>query len=257
MKRILIVNADDCNLTQGVTEAILDCHDRGIVTSTTILVNLPVDSRMVRETKKRQSLGIGIHLNITLGRPVSNPKKIKSLLDPSDCFRKFQSLLKPPRPKADEIFHEYQSQIELFQKIFGRRPTHADTHHQVHDDPYFFQVIIRVARENRLPIRRSQLMRQSGLLKKTGVRSTDFIFGNLRPEGHWTSEAVRAILPNLPNGISEIICHPGRNDSDLKSISSFTAGRETEWRIFRSKRLKAAVQRSGIVLSHYGLYDTG
>lgn len=87
-------------------------------------------------------------------------------------------------------------------------------------------------------------------------RSTDYLFGNLTVEGYWRPEPLQTILKNLPDGTSEIMCHPGENDAALRAISSFTSGREAEWKIFRSPALKDFVTRQGITLTHFGLCYT-
>lgn len=156
MKRVLIVNADDCNLTSGVTAAILECHDRGIVSSTTFLVNLPVAGKTIRQIRRRPRLGVGIHLNITLAKPVSSLSNVRSLVGADGNFRKAKDQRRR-LPKPAELAVEYQNQILRFQQIFGRHPTHLDTHHQIHDHPHFFRVLTEVARRNRLPVRRSRL----------------------------------------------------------------------------------------------------
>lgn len=249
MKRYLIVNADDCNLTPGVTRAILDCHDRGILTSTTFMINLPVAEQTVREILKRKSLGVGIHLNVTLGKPVSEPGKVSSLLDGS-TFKKLkeqQSIL----PREKDLETEYQNQINLFRIIFGRKPTHLDTHHQVHDLPFFYEVLRKVALQNNVPMRRSVLMRQATTRK--GVRTTPFFLGNLTAEGYWREEALTNVLSNLPEAVSEIMCHPGKIDRDLKQISSFTTGREVEYRLFSSPAFRSLAARQGVTLTHFGV----
>jgi predicted glycoside hydrolase/deacetylase ChbG (UPF0249 family) len=244
MKRSLIVNADDCNLTPGVTQAILDCHDHGILTSTTFMISLPVESSTVRALKSRKNLGVGIHLNVTLGKPVSAAASIKSLLSPDGRFRKFQDQMKK-LPKLADVAREYQAQVHRFRKIFGCEPTHLDTHHQVHDHPLFLEALTQTALKNKLPLRRSRL--------KVEAKTTDFIFGNLTVEGYWRKEPLETILENLPQGTSEIMCHPGKNDAALRAISSFTSGREEEWKLFRSPALKDFAARQGITMSHFGL----
>lgn len=249
MKRYLIVNADDCNLTPGVTEAILDCHDSGILTSTTLMVNLPFESRTVRSLMKSPLLGLGIHLNVTLGRPVSRPSQISSLVAGS-IFRKRhpqQTVL----PRFQELVLEYQNQIDFFRKIFKKKPTHLDTHHQMHDHPFFYDALYRIAQQNDLPIRRSVLMRQAATPKN--VRTTDYFFGNLTVEGFWREAPLHTLLTHLPEGTSEIMCHPGKDDDDLRAVSSFTTGREMEWQLFSHPRFKPILKDSGVILTHFGM----
>ncbi|HXV27697.1 MAG TPA: ChbG/HpnK family deacetylase [bacterium] len=265
MKRVLIVNADDCNLTPGVTRAILKCHDEGIVSSTTWMVNLPFTPDTVRSVLKRRGLGVGIHLNVTLGMPVSSPQKVRSLIDSEGRFSKLQKQLGKLPEKRDLVI-EYASQVEKFKKIFGRYPTHLDTHHQVHDHPLFFHALIQVAIRYGLPIRRSSLMRSPHLYpppnklgrgKEGGAwKTTDFFFGNFSPAGYWKRDALETVLETLPEGTSEIMCHPGYHDRDLGAISSFTEGREQEFRLLRSGYLRKKLNELEINLQHFGLFYT-
>lgn len=249
MKRFLIVNADDCNLTPGVTRAILDCHDTGILTSTTFMISLPVEPETVKAVLSRKNLGVGIHLNVTMGRPVSAPDEIASLLGEGGKFKKLGEQT-GRLPKAAHLALEYQNQINRFRKILGRMPTHLDTHHQVHDHDFFYEVLKNVARKNQLPLRRSMRMRDPQ--KAKGVKSTDHFFGNLTVEGYWRDEPLKTVLINLPEGISEIMCHPGIHDRDLENVSSFTSGRAAEYRLFRSPALRRLTASLGIALTHFG-----
>jgi hypothetical protein len=261
VKRLLIVNADDCNLTPGVTEAILECHERGIVSSTTWLVNLPIDEKSLKAIRGCKRLGIGVHLNVTLGSPVSLRTRVKTLLESGGSFKKFQKQM-ARLPKESELALEYAGQIRLFQEIFGRLPTHLDTHHQLHDHPLFFRALMKVASQYRLPIRRSRLMLahrfypypvKRGGGKEGGTwRTTDFFFGNFSPSGYWRREALETLLRNLPEGMSEIMCHPGRNTQALRALSSFTTGREEEFRLFRSGDLRKILKDHSIELTHFG-----
>lgn len=248
MKRILIVNADDCNLTAGVTEAILDCHDHGILTSTTFMANLPADPSLLLELRGRKKLGVGIHLNVTLGEPVSSPAKIRSLLDHEERFKKLPARLDAD-PQSGHLYEEYENQILRFRKLLGRLPTHCDTHHHLHAYPVFCRVLEALARKFKLPVRRS------GVLRNTVT--TDYFFGNLSAQGFWRPEKLEVILRYLPEGVSEAMCHPGRNDKTLQSVSSFTDGREKEWRLFRNPELRERLRQQGIRLGHFGTCYTG
>ena len=154
----LIINADDCNLTPGVTRGILKSHDEGILTSTTVLINLPLEEKTVRELKMRRELGLGIHLNVTLAGPVSRVSRIPSLLKPGGIFCRPPDYQEKP-PSVKEIITEYEAQIRLFEKRFQKLPDHLDTHHHLHDHPLFFGALASVAKKWKLPIRRSRTRR--------------------------------------------------------------------------------------------------
>ncbi|MFZ5801904.1 MAG: carbohydrate deacetylase [Candidatus Omnitrophota bacterium] len=249
--RALILNADDCNLTRGVTEAILECHQRGIVSSTTCLINMPLKERLLKKIASQKRLGLGLHLNITLGAPVSPWRSVLSLLSADRQFDR--SLLNPCRfPKAGEVFREYENQLCLFRKFFRRLPTHLDTHHQLHDHRFYFAILYRLARKYRLPIRRSWGVRIPGL----GIRTSDHLFGGLGSKRGWSRGKFGRLLRTLPPGLTEVMCHPGKNDPDLKKASSMTAAREIECRIFRDPKWKRILKQRGIFLTHYGLWYT-
>ena len=251
MTKILIVNADDGNLTAGVTQAILDCHDKGILSSTTWMINLPHSSSRVREVKSRAHLGVGVHLNLTLGEPVSERSEIPSLLTDEGRFRKVGPQLEK-LPRAAEVRLEYRAQIEKFRKLFGRLPTHLDTHHQVHDHPFYLAILSDIANDYHLPLRRSKLLAEPTAYNFHFL-TTDSLWGDLNPAGYWRRPGLESVLHHLPKGISEVMCHPGRNDKDLQVLSSFTVGREEEMKLISDPSLRALLQKLGITLSHYGV----
>ncbi len=243
MTRYLIVNADDCNLTPGVTRAILECHETGIVSSTTWMANLPADAAGLRQIRKSRSLGVGIHLNITLGSPSAGVKRVSSLLDENGKFRR-----RPQRVKAGDVETEWRAQIRLFKKMMGRLPTHLDTHHHLHAQSLYLKIIRRLSAEFRLPFRRPFPVS----IQSRDV--TDSFFGDLNVQRYWKKPALMRCLKRLPEGTSEMMCHPGYVDAALRRISSLTTGRGQERRLFAQPSLRKWLAREGIQLVHYGLW---
>src|SRR5437773_6430372 len=82
MMRRLIVNADDFGLTPLVSAGILTAHRHGIVSSTTTLVTVAIDDDSVSALRD-SGLGVGLHVNLTLGRPLSRGR---SLVDAKGRF---------------------------------------------------------------------------------------------------------------------------------------------------------------------------
>lgn len=249
--RLLIINADDCNLTDGVTRGILKSHDEGILSSTTVLINLPLDERTVRELKKRKNLGLGVHLNVTLGGTLSRHSDVPSLLDPEGRFRRPPDYWKR-LPSVHEVIREYQAQILFFEKRFGRIPDHVDTHHHLHDHPLFFQAVSSVAKKWKIPVRRSRIFQMSesrSLIE--GLKTTDFLFGNLEARFHWQMPSFLGLIENLPEGTSEIGCHPGFCDTELRKISSLQEAREKELKLFSDKRLRRKLADLGVELGRF------
>lgn len=152
MPRWLIVNADDFNLTEGVTRGILEAHRSGIVTSTTVMVNLPglEMSRVLSQAHPR--LGLGLHLNLTFGPPVLPPGKVRSLVDDAGRFVRDHGRLREAGDPS-EIRQELAAQVERFRAIFGHSPSHLDTHHHIHRHPPVLEAVLDLAVGLGVPVR--------------------------------------------------------------------------------------------------------
>jgi predicted glycoside hydrolase/deacetylase ChbG (UPF0249 family) len=252
-QRSLIINADDCNLTSQVTEAILKAHENGVVTSTTFLVNMPMGTDVSKELLSRKKLGIGLHLNVTLGKPLAKPGLIGSLLQKDGRFKKKDQYFAKKLPPVFEIAEEFKAQLAKFVKIFKRLPTHVDVHHHMHDFRPFLEALAMIARKHKLPIRWTRLLTEPDVRgEHKDLKTTDHFYGNLDPHTFWTEEVLRHLLFTLPEGTSEIMCHPGWVDDELCSISSLTIPREREYQLFSLKELRRYLDHLGIKLIHFG-----
>ncbi len=249
----LIVNADDFNLTEGVSHGILEAHDRGIVTSTSFMVNLPAPGRILKELKKRKKLGVGLHLNITLGTPVALPRKIPTLLKADGSFKK-RSELDFKNISQAELAEEYRSQIERFRKLLGRLPTHLDTHHHLHAKKEIFEIFTRMAARYRLPVRMSCLC-TAGVRKKLktrGVLTTDHLIEDLESAHAWSRVSLLKALRTLRKGTYELMCHPARCDKALMAISSFNRTREREREALCSVEVQSFLKEEKMRLIAFG-----
>src|SRR3712207_754776 len=85
--RQLIVTADDFNLSEGVSRGILAAHQHGIVTETSVMVNLGDLPRAAALLPEAPRLAVGRPLNITRGRPLAGSPAVAELLDPDGHFR--------------------------------------------------------------------------------------------------------------------------------------------------------------------------
>jgi len=249
-RSLLIVNADDFNLTEGVSQGILEAHDRGIVTSTTAFPNFPVSNRVLKALKKRPSLGIGIHLNVTLGNPLLASKLVPSLVDWRGGFARKKDF---PAVSRVELLLEYECQIEHFRQVFGRWPTHLDTHHHVHSDPAVFEVVKQLAYRYRLPLRLSRCFgrEERKLFLSAGVPCVDALIEDLNSNSAWTEASLLRALRSVRAGITELMCHPAFCDEKLSAISSFNRPREGELDALCSKKCMAIVTEKKIGLVNF------
>ena len=248
----MIVNADDFNLTNGVSKGILEAHDSGIVTSTSALINLPIPKSILAEVLKRKSLGVGLHLNITLGSPLTAKATIHSLLNPDGFFKKRHDL-NFKKISAAELHLEYQAQIERFKEIFRRLPTHLDTHHHLHEGQKVFDVLARLAIHYHIPLRRSSRCgsRIRKIFSSKRIRLADYLWEDLDSRKAWTQKSLAETILSMKSGFHELMCHPGRCDGVLMKKSSFNRLRERELKALCSQKIKRTVKSKEICLINF------
>jgi len=285
--RQLIVNADDFGLTEAVSSGILDAHREGIVTSTTLMANGGAFDAAVSMSRRAPRLGIGVHLNLSAGEPVSPALRIPSLIDRSGRLhlnpgRLLRALVARQVNLAD-VESELRRQISKILSA-GILPTHLDGHKHVHVLPGVSDVVIRLAQEfsirsircpqevapNLATLLRSgnprpAVVKQclvgrivSGFargfkakLAKAGLLSPAHFCG-LSQTGFLHTQSILDMLGRLPDGISELMCHPGYLDAELvRAGTRLLAQRGVEMRALTAPLVRKLVVDRGIQLISY------
>jgi predicted glycoside hydrolase/deacetylase ChbG (UPF0249 family) len=227
----LIVNADDFGLCSGVNSGILRAHKEGIVTSTTLMVNMGGAGQAYAIAKATPSLGVGIHINLTGGKPVS--EGVESLLGPDGSFLKLPALAECAR--RDHLEREIGAQIAAFQAA-GLAPTHIDSHHHVHRlIPAVGDIVSRLAGELGLPVRAISAGFAEGFYSRVRV----------------TVDWLLDFLSDLPDGETDMMCHPACMDAVLPQVSSYSQERLIELETLTDSRVKAAIAANQIELITY------
>jgi chitin disaccharide deacetylase len=221
MTRLLIVNADDFGLTAGVSAGILAAHRHGIVTSTTAIVNREIPPDQVGAALD-SGIGIGLHVNLTLGPPLT---RALSLVDGSGRFVRDVHQA-AGRADPGDVDREIAAQVERFEKLFRRRPTHLDSHHHVGMYSPVREIVLRWAAHLGVPVR-SQGPLARHMARAAGLATPDHFFGDSGPGPYWTPERTLAHLRRLPAGVSEFMTHPGFCDDEL-AYSRYGRQREAE-----------------------------
>lgn len=255
MTRWLIVNADDFNLTEGVSRGILEAHRSGIVTSTTVMVNLPglETSRGLAQAHSR--LGLGLHLNLTFGPPILPHGKVLTLVDDAGHFIRDHGRLREAGDPS-EIRLELAAQVERFQAVFGHPPSHLDSHHHVHRHPQVLDAVLDLAVGLGVPVR-AFTPRMAARIRAARLPAVDRVEGDVGPEPYWTTERLLALLGTLQEGVTEFICHPGHADAAL-SASSYSTQREGELRALCDPAVRGALEAAGIrPIAYADLVGTG
>jgi len=266
----LIINSDDYGRSSEVSRGIREAHLRGVVSSTTCMMNFPnVADDLALALAETPDLGLGVHLVLTAGRPLLPAAQVSTLINPAGGFFKLDQLiahleaLDPAEAKA-----EWRAQIEKFIAVTGRRPTHLDSHHH---SSYFtaglFQNMLDLAEEYNCAIR--QIFAQEHgdslnglpgavhhdvrefappLLQRYSPRSTDGFYTSFYDEMATKEELLR-IIGSLPeNGIYEIMCHPGYSDAALLASTVYASQRDRELAVLTDPEVRQAIDARQIQL---------
>ena len=282
MKR-LIVNADDLGLTPGVNRAIQEAHERGIVTSATLMANGPAFEDAVATSRKTPRLAVGCHVDLIQLAPVLGVEKVGSLVEGGQFrqgFTRFAANAMRRRLNAAEITAEAAAQICKLQAS-GIKVSHFDTHKHTHVFPPVLKALLRAAADCGVKAVRNPFEPESAmgfrhvfrrwrlLSRWTAVKSLRTLAMNFRREvehagivttdgtigialtGHVDQKALYDLLRRLPEGTWELVSHPGYAGLELAGLSRLTASREEELRLLTAEETRATIDRAGIELISY------
>lgn len=145
----VIMNSDDFGYSRGVNYGIIDAYQLGILTSTTLMANMPGFDHAVSLKKAFPNLGVGVHLTLTCGQPLLT--NVGTLTEGSS-FRSLSYYQKEFEIDCDELYQEWNAQI---QKVYraGIVPTHLDSHHHTHSFGNNQEVVVALAQKYDLPVR--------------------------------------------------------------------------------------------------------
>lgn len=243
----LIVNADDFGYTPSINTAILEAHQKGIVTSTTVMINMPyAEAGLQQALEQAPNLSIGLHINLTHGQPVLPAEQIPSLVEADGQFYPPEKLTEAAAKfDGDDLYQEIAAQIERFISLRGRRPTHLDSHYHIaFSHPLALEATLALADEYQLPMRETNLNVPDEELVQTMQHfmpylPAEFILALKQqlqavyaksPAPHYPASfenryaAPNNTLGDLLNILTdsiftkrpiELMCHPGRQDDPL------------------------------------------
>jgi hopanoid biosynthesis associated protein HpnK len=281
----LILNADDFGLTEGVNEGIMRAHREGVLTSTTLMANGLAFDHAVECARANPNLGVGCHLVLAGGAPVSPPEEIPSLVDASgrmpSSLSAFVARVSCGAVRARDIERELRAQIGKIRGA-GIEPTHLDTHKHTHAHPRVMKVLAQVAQA--LGITRvrkpAEYLRESwrvmcselgapptqlaavaavrlfsanfsSISKKYGLRSPGTFLG-VAATGQLGPEALCHLIDTIGEGRTEIMLHPGVCDEDLARTRSRLQGqRQIELDGLLAPQVRRAIDLHGIRLITY------
>jgi predicted glycoside hydrolase/deacetylase ChbG (UPF0249 family) len=265
----LIVNSDDYGRSANISRGIREAHLRGIVTSTTCMMNFPTTAEDIQTALKvAPRLGLGTHLVLTAGKPLSPAGKVKSLISTSGEFHKLDFLTANiANLDTIEVKSEWRMQIEAFISAAGRNPTHLDSHHH---SSYFsaplFRAMLELAKEYecgiRLPksygvndgmeglppvVRASINSYAPQLIEEFDPSRPDSFYASFYDE-RATKNHLLDVIKQMPDGDYELMCHPGYTDTDLALSSVYNSQRERELSVLTDPEVLETVKARGVEL---------
>ena len=228
VERFLIVNADDFGMSRTVNQGIIEAHDRGIVTSASLLVDWPGAEEAVQYARSHPGLGVGLHADLGEWN-----------WDGPDWCVDYERVADGD-PGA--ISAELGRQLEEFRRLVGRDPTHLDSHQDVHRRTPFRGVFLAMSRSLGLPLR--------GFTPD--VIHCGCFYGQTRTgeplPGAIGVEALLEIFETLSPGQTELGCHPGAGDGPGPG---YRTERAIETRTLCDPRVRTALAERGITLCSF------
>lgn len=284
----LIVNADDLGWTEGVNRGIAEAHRNGIVTSASLLANGAAFMEAAELARTLPGLGIGVHLNLSDGAPVAEGTRVESLVGANGEFhgapRKLLVRIVRRKLAVDEVEREWDAQIGKIREA-GLKPTHIDGHKHVQMLPGLFEIALKVAKRHGIAAVRVSLespelclalltgcddpaavwmqgARAQGFrllwrnarrqAEESGIGTADYFCG-IAQTGALTKEGVLQLLWSLPDGTTELMCHPGYADEALRQTATrLQDSRQKEIEILTDPEIRNVVASQAIRLIDYG-----
>jgi len=230
----LIINADDFGMSKEVNEGTKKGIEEGIITSVSLMANMPYFEDAVRFLKKHPRVSVGLHFNLTEGKCLILPKHAKNLIREDDSFYHWPQLISRVAKKTikpSEIEQELKKQYLTLKKT-GLPITHIDSHHHIHLYPSIFKIVSAFADKEKIQSLRGNYFNTwnltLGVWKKPIVTqvivNSALLLSNMRHAEHkhlyeinrfydinWgkdlSSTELLSILEKLPQGTTEFICH--------------------------------------------------
>jgi chitin disaccharide deacetylase len=249
-RRFAIINADDFGFCDEVNQAIIQAHEEGILTSTSLMVTGEKASDAIEKAKTHPNLAVGLHLVLVCGHSALPPKEIPHLVDNQGNFSNdsVKAGLKYQFNSAarQELRREIRAQLEKFRST-GLPLSHVDGHLHMHSHPVVLNILAELANEFeikfiRLPseelsftlnLNRSGLVNKliwstvfhqlrkygESVLKSRDINFVERVYGLLQT-GSITEKYLLGLIPQIQANLVEIYCHPSSSDAGATELAA-------------------------------------
>ena len=279
----VIVNADDFGLSRGISDAVLTAHKDGILTSASLMANQAASEYAIGLLRQMHGVGVGVHLNLTAGRPVLAAGEVPSIVDGDGNFYRLPTLSRRLwrfQVSGVEIAAEFCAQIRWL-KARGVVPVHADSHQHVHLYPAALSPFVGALQAEAISCARAPRCsvwpaggpaggpHEGALARRLAVQAyrtavqLTVLSGFTSPHSRIsfrsaerrdrtaTARCWSAAFDNLPGDDFELTCHPGVAEAGFSESDGIAAQREEDLRALTSTDIRKAVERNGIHLIRY------
>ena len=238
--KLLIVHADDLGAAHSINGASIKALESGLVSSASIMVPCPWLPEIAAYARAHPEADLGLHLTLTsewgLYRwgPVLGKERVPSLLDSSGYLYPLEDEA-AAHMDIKEVEAEVRAQIARARAL-GIQPTHLDSHMgTLYQSKALFELLVRVARENKLPFRVSQDWFSRAQFMPSLLGPDDVVLDRtisiepaVAPED-WSKFYANEIKSLRP-GVTDMIVHLAFADEEMKGVTFGHPNWGAEWR---------------------------
>ena len=226
--RRLVVNADDFGRSEAINAGVLRAHTEGIVTSASLMVRQPAAAAAAAAAREHSGLGVGLHLDLAEWEQDDGGWRMTyEVVDTGD---------------ARAVRAEAERQLERFRALLGADPTHLDSHQHVHREEPVLSVALGIAAALAIPLRGHGAARYCGAFYGQDHR------GRSLPDAI-APEALARLVRELPEGATELACHPA---TAAEPFTSYSRERPLELAALCDAGVRRAVSDAGVELRSFG-----
>jgi predicted glycoside hydrolase/deacetylase ChbG (UPF0249 family) len=283
--RQLIINGDDYGLSPGINRGIEALYEQRRLTSTSVVTNSPWSAEAMAYASADKKLQVGVHLNLTSGRPLLPADRVSCLVKQDGTFYNtsaFLLRLLTGRLDLEQVEDEMRAQIQAVFD-YGLKPEHIDTHMHFHAIPAMGHLIEQLAEQfdikavrnpdlfalvippfgkpspvqNALRKPAAQLLQSTHRMMSNGLEGTS---GRLSSADHviylrWCVEhkqgpsaGLNQCLATLSGETVEIVAHPALADEVLPQLSAYVKGRQQELEFLGGDEFATLLEEETIAL---------
>lgn len=275
----LIINADDFGLHKCINFGIVEGHSRGCITSTSIMPGGAAFDHAVALLKDHPRLGVGVHLTLVGAKPVAEPSQVLSLIDDHgefpDQYPQFLLRYMTGKISRKDIRRELTAQVAKVVAA-GVKVTHLDSHQHLHIMPGILPIVLDIAEKfgikairipaepylflGGFPFKLFRIAARCGLTflsKRARMRTSRLLaspqhFFGMLAGGNMREEYLINIMNSLPEGVSEVMMHPGLDSEILKKRYHWGYHWQDEFSAVVSERVRELVGEKNISLVSFG-----